>query len=78
MQHYQSVVLAEKQPPKGSMQTQGAMQMVNTEIMQSMEAQGVKQALHPYAQMVNTGIMQSMEAQGAKQALHASAQMVNN
>ncbi len=75
-QHYQSVVLVEKQPPKGSLQTQGAMQMVNTGIMPSMEAQGVNQALHSSVQMVYTGIMPSMEAQGVNQALHSSAQMV--
>ncbi len=76
-QHYQSVLLVEKQLPKGSLQTQGAMQMVNTGIMPSMEAQGVNQTLHSSAQMVNTGIMPSMEAQGVNQALHSSAQMVN-
>ncbi|XP_026062831.1 desmoglein-2-like protein isoform X3 [Carassius auratus] len=76
-QHYQSVVLVEKQPPKVALQTQGAMHMVNTEIMQSMEAQGVKRALHPSTHMVNTEIMQSMEAQGVKRAMHPSTQMVN-
>ncbi|KAL0200014.1 hypothetical protein M9458_003201 [Cirrhinus mrigala] len=76
-QHYQSVVLVEKQPMKGSMPTQGAVQIVNSEIMQSMEAQGVRQPLHPSVQLVNTEIMQSMEAQAARQPLHPSVQMVN-
>ncbi|XP_016147678.1 desmoglein-2-like [Sinocyclocheilus grahami] len=69
-QHYQSVVLVEKQPPKGSLQTQGAMQMVDTEIMQSMEAQGVKRALHPSAQMFNTEIMQSTEVHEVRREVH--------
>uniref|UniRef100_A0A672KC28 Cadherin domain-containing protein n=1 Tax=Sinocyclocheilus grahami TaxID=75366 RepID=A0A672KC28_SINGR len=58
------------QPPKGSLQTQGAMQMVDTEIMQSMEAQGVKRALHPSAQMFNTEIMQSTEVHEVRREVH--------
>ncbi|XP_073705393.1 desmoglein-2-like protein [Garra rufa] len=72
--HYQNVVLVEKQPMKGSMQTQG---VAHSEIMQSMEAQGVRKALHPSFQMVNTEMMQSMEAQGVRQVHHPSVQMVN-
>ncbi|XP_050959070.1 desmoglein-2 [Labeo rohita] len=76
-QHYQSLVLVEKQPMKGSMQAQGAAQIVSSEMMHSMEAQGVRQVLHPSVQLVNTEIMQSVEAQGVRQALHPSVQMVN-
>ncbi|XP_051738561.1 desmoglein-2-like isoform X2 [Ctenopharyngodon idella] len=46
MQHYQSVVLVEKQPTKGSVQAQGsvsgAVQIVNTEVVQSTESHGVR------------------------------------
>ncbi|XP_051738528.1 desmoglein-2-like protein isoform X1 [Ctenopharyngodon idella] len=51
MQHYQSVVLVEKQPTKGSVQAQGsvsgAVQIVNTEVVQSTESHGVRRAIHP-------------------------------
>ncbi|XP_059418855.1 desmoglein-2-like protein isoform X2 [Carassius carassius] len=50
-QHYQSVVMFEKQPTKGSMQTQssvsGAAQIVNTEIMQSTESHDFRRSIHP-------------------------------
>uniref|UniRef100_A0A8C2I1D4 Cadherin domain-containing protein n=1 Tax=Cyprinus carpio TaxID=7962 RepID=A0A8C2I1D4_CYPCA len=75
-QHYQSVVLVEKQSPKVSLQTQGAMQMVNTEIMQSMEAQGVKQALHPSTQRVNTEIMQSTEVHEVRRVVHPARRVM--
>uniref|UniRef100_A0A9J8CUN4 Cadherin domain-containing protein n=1 Tax=Cyprinus carpio carpio TaxID=630221 RepID=A0A9J8CUN4_CYPCA len=75
-QHYQSVVLVEKQSPKVSLQTQGAMQRVNTEIMQSMEAQGVKQALHPSAQRVNTEIMQSTEVHEVRRVVHPARRVM--
>ncbi len=75
-QHYQSVVLAKKQPPKGSLQTQGVMQMGNTGIMQSTEAQGVKQALHPSAQMFNTEIMQSTEVHGVRREVHPARRVM--
>uniref|UniRef100_A0A8C1Y2J4 Cadherin domain-containing protein n=1 Tax=Cyprinus carpio TaxID=7962 RepID=A0A8C1Y2J4_CYPCA len=70
------VVLVEKQSPKVSLQTQGAMQMVNTEIMQSMEAQGVKQALHPSAQRVNTEIMQSTEVHEVRRVVHPARRVM--
>uniref|UniRef100_A0A8C2I1C4 Cadherin domain-containing protein n=1 Tax=Cyprinus carpio TaxID=7962 RepID=A0A8C2I1C4_CYPCA len=70
------VVLVEKQSPKVSLQTQGAMQMVNTEIMQSMEAQGVKQALHPSTQRVNTEIMQSTEVHEVRRVVHPARRVM--
>ncbi|KAK2901439.1 hypothetical protein Q8A67_009554 [Cirrhinus molitorella] len=76
-QHYQSVVLVEKQPTKESVQTNGVAQLANSEIMQSMEAQRVRQALHPSVQMINPEIMQSMEAQRVRQVVHPSVQMIN-
>lgn len=75
-QHYQSVVFVEKQPTKGYLQTQGAMQMGNTGIMQSMEAQGVKQALHPSAQMFNTEIMQSTEVHEVRREVHPARRVM--
>ncbi|XP_016320049.1 desmoglein-2-like [Sinocyclocheilus anshuiensis] len=76
-QHYQSIVMVEKQPTEGFKQTQGsvsvAAQILNAEIMQS---QGVKQALHPSVQIVNTEIMQSTESHEVRQAIHPARRMM--
>uniref|UniRef100_A0A8C1C278 Cadherin domain-containing protein n=1 Tax=Cyprinus carpio carpio TaxID=630221 RepID=A0A8C1C278_CYPCA len=76
-QHYQSVVMVEKQPTRGSMQTQGSVsgvaQIVNTEIMQS---QGVKPALHPSVQNVNTEIMQSQGSHEVRRSIHPARGMM--
>lgn len=68
MQHYQSVVLVEKQPTKGSVQAQGsvsgAVQIVNTEVVQSTESHGVRRAIHP-ARTVMAGGAREREVCGS-------------
>ncbi|XP_077098171.1 desmoglein-2-like protein [Siphateles boraxobius] len=60
MQHYQSVVLVEKQPiTKASVQAQGSVsggiQVVNTEVMQSTESHEVRRAIHPVRTVMSGG-----------------------
>ncbi|XP_026053491.1 desmoglein-2-like isoform X1 [Carassius auratus] len=62
-QHYQSVVMVEKQPTKGSTLTQGsvsgATQIVNTEIMQSTESHEVRRSIHPSRGMMTGAVRET-------------------